>query len=63
MADMERDILAVLLDVLLGKKLITETVHNKAKNKLNSTLDFSNFLEYSVCCQKEGNDDGCTKNP
>ncbi len=63
MADMERDILAVLLDVLLDKNLITETVHDKAKNKMNSTLAFSSFLEYSVCCQKEGNDNGCTKNP
>ncbi len=63
MADMERDTLAVLLGVLLDKNLITENVHNKAKNKLNSTLDFSNLLEYSVCCQKEGSDNGCTKNP
>lgn len=62
MADMEQDILAVLLGVLLDKNLITENVHNKAKNKINSTLDFSNFLEYSVCCRKEDDNNGCTKN-
>ncbi len=63
MADMERDILTVLLDVLLEKNLITGNIHNKAKDKLNSTQDFSKLHEHSVCCQKEGNDDGCTKNP
>ncbi len=63
MADMERDILAALLDVLLNKNLITENVHTQAKSKISSALDFSDFLEHSVCCPKEENDDGCTKNP
>lgn len=43
--------------------LISEAVHDKAVDLVYSTIDFPDFFEYPVCCQEEGETNGCTENP
>lgn len=61
MAATQQEVLGVLLNTLMDCGLIDKSTHDKAKNKVNSTLDFPEFFEYSVCCQKEGETNGCTQ--
>lgn len=44
MAAIELDVLGVLLSALLDQKLIDGLTYDKAKNIVNSTLDFPDFF-------------------
>ena len=61
MADTQKEVLHILLQSLLDKDLLTQTIHDKAKNIVNSALDFPEFFEYCVCCRKERETNGCTQ--
>ena len=61
MAAIEQEVLGALLSALRDQKLIDNLTYDKAKNIVNSTLDFPEFFEYCVCCQKEGETNGCTQ--
>ena len=61
MAATQHEVLGVLLNTLMSHGLINQSTYDKAKNKVNSTLDFPEFFEYGVCCQKEGAENGCTQ--
>lgn len=61
MADTQKEVLHVLLQSLLEKNLLSQTAHDKAKNIINSALDFPEFFEYCVCCRKEEDVNGCTQ--
>lgn len=63
LADAEHEILNVLLGRLMEQGLISEAVHDKAVDLVYSTIDFPDFFEYPVCCQEEGETNGCTENP
>ena len=62
MADVQQKILNVLLGRLMERGMISETVYDKAVNLVHSTIDFPKFVEYCVCCQEEGETNGCTEN-
>lgn len=62
MADVQQEILNVLLGLLSEQGLISESTHDKAVNLVHSTIDFPEFFEYCVCCQEEGETNGCTEN-
>lgn len=55
---LQQEVLSSLLDVLVGRELISESTCDKAKNVVHSTIDFPDFFWYPVCCEKEGNDHG-----
>ena len=61
MVNLQQEILNYLLKRLMERKLITEAVYEKAANMVHSTIDFPSFFEYSVCCHKEGEENGCTQ--
>lgn len=44
MKELEKDILCVLLQILLGKKLITQDVHDQSRNMVLSTSSFPEFF-------------------
>lgn len=62
MADVQHEILNVLLGRLMEQGLISESAHDKAVNLVHSTIDFPDFFEYCVCCHEEGETNGCTEN-
>lgn len=62
MANTQKEVLNALLQSLLDKGLLTQTVYDKAKHTVNSTTDFPEFFEYRVCCQKEGEVNGRAQN-
>lgn len=53
MKEMEKSIMCVLLRSLLDKNLITQDVHDKAKEKVLSTLDGPEFFCYAEEKRKE----------
>ena len=61
MAATQHEVLSVLLNTLKSRELISQSAHDKAKNIVNSTLDFPEFFEYSVCCHEEENNNGRSK--
>ena len=61
MADTQKAVLHVLLQSLLDRGLLPQAAHDKAKNIVNSALDFPEFFEYCVCCREEGETNGCTQ--
>ena len=62
MAGTEKAVMNVLLKSLLDQDLIAKDTYEKSLSLVHSTIDFPPFFEYSVCCGKEGNIDGCTQN-
>ncbi|MGM9590685.1 MAG: hypothetical protein ACI3V0_11040 [Faecousia sp.] len=53
MNEVQQDILCVLLQTLLDKKLITQDIHDKSRNKILGTLDFPGFF----CDTEDGKED------
>lgn len=53
MNEVQQDILCVLLQTLLDKKLITQEVHDKSRCKILDTLDFPEFF----CNTEDGKED------
>ena len=54
MKEMEKNMMCVLLQTLLNKKLITQDICEKAKTKVLGTLDIPNFFCCSEGDEKEG---------
>ena len=61
MKEMEKNVMCVLLQVLMDKNLITQDVHNQAKEKVLGTLDVPDLFCY---CKEERKEDanGHTQN-
>ena len=53
LAGVEKAVLEALLDILKERELIDSNVHSKAVSLVKSGIDFPDFFEYPVCCQKE----------
>lgn len=53
MNEVRQDILCVLLQTLLDKKLITQDIHDQSRNKILGTLDLPEFL----CDTEDGKGD------
>ena len=53
MKEMERQVMCVLLRSLMDKNLITQDIHDKAKEKVLGTLDGPEFFCYAEEKQKE----------
>ena len=49
MNEVQQDIMCVLLQTLLDKKLITQDIHDKSRNRILGTLDLPDFF-----CDTEG---------
>ncbi len=62
METIQQNVMGVLLDILLDRGLVSKSVHNKAVNLVNSSIDFPAFFEYPVCCQKEVTESEFTSN-
>lgn len=60
MADTEKAVLNVLLKALYDQNLIAKDTYNSALSLVQSTIDLPPFFGYSVCCQKEDEENGCT---
>ena len=61
MADTQREIMKALLRSLLDREVIAKSTYDKAVDLVHSTIDFPDFFGYPVCCQKEGEMNGCTQ--
>ena len=61
MAAIQQDVLGVLLRTLASNDYIGESTYEKAVKTVRSRLDFPEFFEYSVCCRKEEDVNGCTQ--
>ena len=61
MNEVQQDIMCVLLQTLLDKKLITQDIHDKSRNKLLGTLDFPDFFRDNERGKEDAH--GCEKNP
>ena len=61
MKDMERQVMCVLLRSLMDKNLITQDVHNQAKEKVLGTLDGQDFFCYADE-KRKGESHGHTQN-
>ena len=61
MKEMEKNVMCVLLQVLMDKNLITQDVHNQAKEKVLGTLDGPEFFCYAEE-KKEEESHGHTQN-
>ena len=46
MKKVQQDVMCVLLQTLLDKELITQDIHEKAREKILSTLDWPEFFCY-----------------
>ena len=53
MKKIHQDVMCVLLQTLLDKKLITQDIHEKAREKILDTLDWSEFFCYAEDDGKE----------
>ena len=58
MADTQIEVMQVLLKTLLEQKLIEKYTYDNAVNMVHSTIDSPDFFRYSVCCPKEGDENG-----
>lgn len=58
MADTQIEVMQVLLKTLLEQKLIEKYTYDSAVNMVHSTIDSPDFFPYSVCCPKEGDENG-----
>ena len=61
MKEMERQVMCVLLRSLMDKKLITQDIHDKAKEKVLGTLDGPGFFCY-IDENREEDANGHTQN-
>jgi len=61
MKEMEKSIMCVLLRSLMNKNLITQDIHDQAKEKVLGTLDGPEFFCYAEEKRKE-DADGHTQN-
>ena len=61
MKEMEKSIMCVLLRSLMDKNLITQDIHNQAKEKVLGTLDGPEFFCYAEE-KREEDADGHTQN-
>ena len=61
MGDVQREILRVLLDSLYVRELLSKPTYERANQLVQSTIDFPLFFGYPVCCNKEGEENGCTQ--
>ena len=61
MMNVENQVLCVLLQTLKDKDLITQDVHDKARENILDTLDWPEFFCYAEEDRKE-NEDGHTQN-
>ena len=59
MKKVQQDVMCVLLQTLLDKQLITQDIHEKAREKILGTLDWPEFFCYAEDDGKE-NQDGHT---
>ena len=59
MKKVQQDVMCVLLQTLLDKELITQDIHEKAREKILGTLDWPEFFCYAEDDGKE-NQDGHT---
>lgn len=57
-ADIQTEVMQVLLKSLLDQDLIEKYTYDSAVNMVHSTIDFGSFFEYPVCCPKEGEKNG-----
>ena len=62
MKEMERQVMCVLLQSLMDKNLITQDIHDKAKEKVLGTLDGPDFFCY-IDEKREEESHGYTQNP
>ena len=62
MHEVEQNMMCALLQTLWDRKLITQDVYNKSREKILGTLGWPEFFCYSEKEEKE-DDDGHTKNP
>ena len=53
MKEMERHVMCVLLRALMDKNLITQVIHDQAKEKVLGTLDGPDFFCYAEEKRKE----------
>jgi len=64
MAETQKMVLNVLLDILHEQDLVDDNTYDSANSLLHSAIDLPEFFWYPVCCQKkEGEDDECTQDP
>ena len=61
MAGAEKAVMNTLLKLLLDQNLIANDTYRKAVDLVESTIDLPPFFEYSVCCRKGGETNGCTQ--
>lgn len=61
MAGVENSVMNILLKSLLDQDLIAKDTYEKVLSLVQSTIDFPPFFEYSVCCRKGGETDGCAQ--
>ena len=61
MKEMERQVMCVLLRVLMDKNLITQDIHDQAKEKVLGTLDGPDFFCY-IDEKRKGDTNGHTQN-
>ena len=61
MKEMERQVMCVLLRSLIDKNLITQDIHDQAKEKVLSTLDRPEFFCYADE-KRKGESHGHTQN-
>ena len=53
MKKVQQDVMCVLLQTLLAKELITQDIHEKAREKILGTLDWPEFFCYAEDDGKE----------
>ena len=56
MKKVQQDVMCVLLQTLLDKELITQDIHEKAREKILGTLDWPEFFCYAEDDRKEDQD-------
>ena len=56
MKKVQQDVMCVLLQTLLDKELITQDIHEKAREKILGTLDCPEFFCYAEDDGKEDQD-------
>ena len=61
MREMEKEVMCVLLKRLINKNLITQDIHNGARERILDTLDGPEFFRYAEEDRKE-KADGYTQN-
>ena len=61
MNEVQQDVMCVLLQTLLDKKLITQDIHDKYRNKILGTLDLPDFFRDNERGKEDAH--GCEKNP